>query len=149
MKKKNASSNGRDRFSNWKPPRISEGRPNKYGWVVQHKKNFKLGKNTDIGIFTYINAKNGVEIGNDAQVGSHCSIYSVSTIDNKQGKVILGKNCKVGSHCVIMPGVKIGEDAVIGAHSYVNRDIPESAVAYGVPARIVKKRSSAKKGKNK
>jgi acetyltransferase-like isoleucine patch superfamily enzyme len=38
-----------------------------------------------------------------------------------------------------MPGVTIGENAVVGAMSYVNRSIPADATAYGVPARVIKK----------
>jgi acetyltransferase-like isoleucine patch superfamily enzyme len=38
-----------------------------------------------------------------------------------------------------MPGVTIGENAVVGAFSFVNRDIPDDAVAYGVPAKVVRK----------
>lgn len=72
------------------------------------------------------------------QIGSHCSIYSVSTIDAKQGPVLLKKNCRIGSHSVVMPGVTIGINAVVGAFSFVNRDIPEGAVAYGVPVKVIK-----------
>jgi len=72
------------------------------------------------------------------QIGSHCSIYSISTIDNKEGQVRLKKNCKIGSHSVIMPGVTIGENAVIGAFSFVNQDIPANAVAVGVPAKVIR-----------
>jgi len=98
-----------------------------------------LGYKTDIGAFTYINAKNGVLIEDYVQIGSHCSIYSVSTIDNKEGQVLLKKSCKIGSHCVIMPGVTVGENSVVGAFSFVNQDIPDDACAYGVPAKVVKK----------
>jgi len=49
------------------------------------------------------------------------SIYSVSTIDDKTGSVVLKKNCKIGSHSTIMPGVTVGENTIIGAHSFVNR----------------------------
>ncbi len=79
------------RFRNWEYPRIEEGKLTKYNWLVQHKENLKLGYKTDIGAFTYINAKNGVIIEDYVQIGSHCSIYSVSTIDNKEGTVILKK----------------------------------------------------------
>jgi len=60
---------------------------------------------TDIGVFTCINAKNGIVLENHVQVGSHYSIYSVPTFDNKEGKVTLKKNNRVGSHSIIMPGV--------------------------------------------
>ena len=118
---------------------IKEGKLTKYNWLVSHVKSLQMGKKTDIGAFTYINAKNGVVIEDEVQVGSHCSIYSVSTIDNKEGKVWLKKNCKIGSHSVIMPGVTVGENAVVGAFSFVKENIPDNTLAYGVPAKIIKK----------
>lgn len=124
-----------DRFKDWQYPKIEEGRPTKYNWIVQHVDNFKLGYKTDIGAFTYINAKYGVHIEDLVQVGSHCAIYSVSTIDNKSGLVILKKNARIGSHSTIMPGVTIGENAVVGAHSFVNKDVPDGITVFGVPAK--------------
>ena len=133
------------RFKNWEYPEIDEGKLTEYNWVVQHKDKFKLGYRTDIGAFTYINAKNGVIIEDYVQIGSHCSIYSVSTIDNKEGKVILKKGCRIGSHSVIMPGVTIGENSIIGAFSFVNIDVPDNTVAVGVPAKVIKKIKEDKK----
>ncbi len=127
-----------DRFDAWQPPQIEDGKLTKWNWLVQNVVNLTLGKKTDIGAFTYINAKHGVVIEDEVQIGSHCSIYSVSTIDNKQGTVTLKKNCKIGSHSVVMPGVTIGENSVIGACSFVNKDIPANSVAYGVPAKVVR-----------
>ncbi len=128
-----------NRFDKWEKPEIKEGELTKYNWMVQHCENLKLGDKTDIGAFTYINAKNGVIIEEGVQVGSHCSIYSVSTIDDKEGRVCLRKGCKIGSHSVIMPGVTIGEKVVIGAFSFVNKDVPAGATAVGVPVRVIKK----------
>ena len=127
-----------DRFSNWKYPDIEDGKPTKYNWVVQNLDGFKLGFKTDIGAFSYINAKKGVTIEDEAQIGSHCSIYSVSTIDNSSGKVVLKNNCRIGSHSTILPGVSIGKNSIIGAHSLVNKDIPDNVVAFGVPAKVVR-----------
>lgn len=128
-----------NRFKEWEYPKIEEGKLTKYNWMVQNKDGLKLGFKTDIGAFTYINAKNGVLIEDFVQIGSHCSLYSVSTIDNKEGKITLKKNCKIGSHSLIMPGVTIGENAVIGAFSFVNRDVPDNVVAIGIPIKIIKK----------
>jgi acetyltransferase-like isoleucine patch superfamily enzyme len=126
------------RFSHWEQPQVDEGTPTKYLWVVQNKEHFSLGYKTDIGAFSYINAKNGVVIEDFVQIGSHCSIYSTSTIDHKEGKVHLKKNCRIGTHSVIMPSVTIGENSIIGAFSFVNSDIPDNVLAYGVPARIIR-----------
>ena len=129
----------KDRFKEWEYPKIEEGKLTKYNWMVQNKEGLKLGYKTDVGAFTYINAKNGVVIEDFVQIGSHCSLYSVSTIDNKEGQIILKKNCKIGSHSVVMPGVTIGENAIIGAFSFVNKDVPDNIVAAGVPIKIIKK----------
>ena len=108
------------RFQDWKYPEFDERGMTKWGWMCQYHENLKLGRNTDIGAFTYINAKYGVEIRENVQIGSHCSIYSWSTIDDKKGKVTTRKDSKIGSHSIIMPSVTIGENAVVGAFSFVN-----------------------------
>ena len=72
------------KFKKWKKPLIKEGKLTKYNWLVQGVKNLKLGNKTDIGAFTYIQAKSDVVIEDLVQIGSHCSIYSQSTIDNKK-----------------------------------------------------------------
>lgn len=133
-----------NRFKNWKRPIIIDGKPTKYNWIVQNIDNFVLGSETDIGAFSYINALNGVIIEDGVQIGSHCSIYSVSTVDSTHGKVILKKNCRIGSHSTILPGVTIGENSIIGAHSLVNKDIPDNVLAFGITVKVISKLSDEK-----
>ena len=128
----------KDRFRDWQYPVIKEGQPTQYNWIVQNVNGLELGFKTDIGAFTYINAKYGVLIEDEVQIGSHCSIYSVSTIDDTVGKIVLKQNCRIGSHSTVLPGVMIGENSIIGAHSLVNTDIPANVIAYGVPAKVIK-----------
>jgi len=123
----------------WKKPIIKHGKLTKYNYIVQYPENLKLGKNFDIGTFTYINSHFGVEISDNVQMGSHCSIYSHSTIDSKKGKVILKRNCKIGSHSTIMPNVTIGENSVIAAYSFVTKNVPKNQIWAGVPAKFKKK----------
>ena len=127
-----------DRFDAWSPPSIEDGKPTKYNWIVQNSKKFELGYKTDIGAFTYINAANGVILEDYVQIGSHCSIYSISTIDNKQGRVHLKKNCKIGTHSTVMPNVTVGENSIVGAYSFITEDIPANVIAFGVPAKVIK-----------
>tara|TARA_B100001057_G_C22148372_1_gene681017 strand:- start:11 stop:418 length:408 start_codon:yes stop_codon:yes gene_type:complete len=129
----------RDNFSKWKYPNIKDGEPTKYNWLVQNLDGFFLGFETDIGAFSYINALHGVVIEDRVQIGSHCSIYSISTIDKSHGKVVLKQNCRIGSHSTILPGVTVGKNSIIGAHSLVNKDIPDNTLAYGVPAKVKRK----------
>lgn len=126
------------RFENWEYPYFEDRKLSKYSWLVHHKGNFRLGKCTDIGAFTFINAEYGVTFEDYVQIGSHCSIYSVSTIDGKKGRVLLKRNCRIGSHSTIMPGVTIGENAIIGAHSFVASSVPDNMLAFGVPARVIR-----------
>ncbi len=133
------SDDPKDRFPRWKQPAFDRKGMTKWGWMCQHPEKLKLGKYVDIGAFTYINAKYGVEIEELAQVGSHSSIYSVSTIDNKRGKVVIRRNARIGSHSLIMPGVTIGENSVVGAFSFVDRNVPANAVVYGIPVHMARK----------
>lgn len=127
------------RFKNWVPPTIEERVLTQYNWLVQYKDGLNLGFGTDIGAFTYINAKHGVVLEDFVQIGSHCSLYSLSTIDDKQGKVVLKRNSRLGTHSTVMPNVTIGENAIVGAYSFVNKDIPRNVLAYGVPAKVMRK----------
>ena len=131
-----------ERFKEWKQPIIEDGELTKWNWMVQGCENLRLEKNTDIGAFTYLNASGGMTICEDVQIGSHCAIYTVSTIDNKKGPVFIGKNARIGSHTTIMPGVTIGENSVIGAHSFVNKSVPDNSTAFGVPAKIIEKKDN-------
>ena len=123
------------RFTVWDYPEFDELGRTKYGWRCNHRYNLSLSRNTDIGAFTIIEAQYGVEIQEDAQIGSHCTIYSWSTIDDKQGKVTIKRNACIGTHSVIMPGVTVGENAIVGAFSFVNKDVPDNATVWGIPAR--------------
>ena len=129
-----------DRFDDWKAPELKHGELTKWNWMVQHPENLSIGYRSDIGAFTYLNAYAGIDLGAHVQIGSHCSIYTLSTIDGKSGKIEIGENSCIGSHSTVMPGVKIGKNVTIGAHSFVNKDIPDGCVAYGVPAKVAKKR---------
>ena len=126
------------RFKNWRKPKFNKQGVTKWQWMCQGLEGLVLGKNTDIGAFTYINAKYGVEIMEDVQIGSHCAIYSESTIDNIKGKVKICRGARIGSHSTIMPNVTVGENAVIGAYSFVKKNVPSNSFSFGIPAKIVK-----------
>ena len=127
-----------ERFTNWEYPVFDEKGMTKWHWMCQYHEHLTLGRNTDIGAFTYINAKHGVEIQENVQIGSHCSIYSWSTIDDKKGKVTIEKSAKIGSHSIVAPGVTIGKNSTIGAFSFVIEDVPDNVTAFGIPAKVVK-----------
>ncbi|MDO8435950.1 MAG: acyltransferase [bacterium] len=131
----------KERFNNWKYPKIEEGKPTEYNWVVQNKKNLKLGYKTDIGAFVYLNACFGIVIEDYVQVGGGVKIYSLDTISDKKGKVILKENCKIGANSVILPNTIIGENSIIGACSVVRygERIPSNEIWAGSPAKKIGK----------
>lgn len=94
-----------------------------YGWRCFYPENLKLGVFCDIGCFSLLNAKYGIEIGEETQIGSHCSIYSEDTENNKQGQIKIGKNCLIGSHTLILPNCTIPDNTKIPAYSIVMCDI--------------------------
>ena len=90
-----------------------------------------------------------IEIEDDVMLGSGVHIYvsnhrhddpDVPIIDQHScdfARVILRRGCWVGANAIILPGVEIGENSVIGAGSIVTRSIPHRVVAAGNPARIL------------
>jgi acetyltransferase-like isoleucine patch superfamily enzyme len=123
----------------WEKPEIIHNIMTEYHYLVQYPENLELGKNFDIGEFCYINANYNVTIEDDVQIGSHCSIYSNSTIDNKLGPVVLKKNCRIGTHSTVMPNVIVGENSIIAGHSFVNCNIPDNEIWGGTPVSFMKK----------
>ena len=57
----------------------------------------------------------------------------------KTGEIHLGRGCSTGTGTIIMPGVSIGEGAIVGAGSLVTKDIPAWTIAAGRPAKVLKK----------
>ncbi len=127
----------------WTRPKIKHNKLTKYNWMVSHPENFKLGNNVDIGAFTYIQAEYGVEIQDNVQIGSHCSIYSKNTIENINCRIIIKKGAKIGSGTIIIPHkalwkvLIIEENVVIGANSVVRYGIGKNCIAVGTPAKVI------------
>ena len=110
----------------------------------------ELGDYSGIGVNAYIS---GAIIGKHVMMGPYCTIYSINhkhddiTIPmDSQGAeeermVIIGDDVWIGSHVIILPGVKIGNGAIIGAGTVVTKDVPDFAVCCGNPGKIVKYRN--------
>jgi acetyltransferase-like isoleucine patch superfamily enzyme len=103
-----------------------------------------VGENTWIGPHTLLDGSGGLRIGNGCDISAGVQIYTHDTVarvlsDHRQAidqaPVEIGDGCHIGAQSVIAKGVTIGEHSVIGACSFVNRDIPPFTVAFGVPCR--------------
>ena len=114
---------------------------------------FRLGNYSEIDLFSFIHAGGNVEIGSYSAVSAYSCIYSVThlnTLNNSpstrapasmQGflrkKVSIGNFTHIGAGSIILPGVNIGNNVTIGAHSLVNTDIPDGKTAVGNPIKIL------------
>ncbi len=88
----------------------------------------------------------GIFIGENTLVASHTIILTHEHIKRDSYDLrnpytvntYIGKNCFIGVRSIILPGVKIGDEVVVGAHSVVTKDVPSNCLVVGNPARIVK-----------
>ena len=111
--------------------------------------------NSRFNVNVHINASCGgkICIGKDCLIGPNVIMrtanHSFDRIDipilaqgHKCADIIIEDDVWLGSNVVILPGVKVGKGAVIGACSVVTKDIPSMAIAVGVPAKVIKYRDA-------
>ncbi len=108
-------------------------------------KNIKTGKNVFINSGCCFQDQGGIVIGDGCLIGHQVVIATLNHSVRPESRgnmtakpVRLGKNVWVGSHATILPGVTIGDGAIIAAGAVVSRDIPSNAIAAGVPARVIR-----------
>ena len=111
------------------------------------------GKNVHLGKKVYVNFNltavddGDIYIGDYTKIGPNCTISTAghpicpelrSKAYQYNLPVKIGKNCWLGAGVVVLPGVSIGDNTVIGAGSVVTRDIPANVVAVGTPCKVVR-----------
>jgi acetyltransferase-like isoleucine patch superfamily enzyme len=94
-----------------------------------------------------------LHIGRDVLIGPNCYLtdanhgttdgFSVKSQPMCLAPVIVEDEAWIGAHVTVLPGVRVGKGAVIGAGAVVTRDVPAGAVAQGVPARVMHQRKNA------
>ena len=81
-------------------------------------------------------------IGSNTIIGFNTTILCHEFLirEWRTGPVVIGRNVMIGANCTILPGVAIGNNAVVSAMTFVNRDVPPSSFARGNPMTISRKR---------
>jgi len=109
----------------------------------------KIGKNTRIytKLFNFDSFfPDLIEIGDNCTISRNTLLithdYSVDFPMTRfttmlKGLIIIGNNCFIGVNCIILPGVTIGDNVIIGAGSVVTKSIPSNVTAAGNPAKII------------
>lgn len=114
---------------------------------------FILGENSNIGDFTTIDTCDEVNIGKHVALGPNCILYThdhdyesgeVAAWKGKvrTGKIVIKEGAWVGARVTILPGITIGEKAVVAAGSVVTRDVAPGEVVGGIPAKPLMKKNS-------
>ena len=109
--------------------------------------NIEIGKNVMLNFGCVILDVCSVKIGDNTLIGPNSHIYTAchsldacERMENREyGKpVSIGSNVWIGGNCVVLPGVSIGDNSIIGAGSVVTKDIPANVIAVGNPCRILR-----------
>lgn len=109
--------------------------------------NIVIGPNCVIGDTAFLDGRQGIRIGRNVNIGSHVSIYTRQhDVDDPDfaevgAPVLVADRSWVASHAIVLPGVTVGEGAVVAAGAVVARDVPPYTVVAGNPARPVRERS--------
>ncbi len=114
-------------------------------FYTDYGQNIKLGKGVFLNAGCCFQDQGGIEIGDGALIGHQVVIATLNHDPDpskrqnmRPAPVKIGNGVWIGAHATILPGVTVGDGAVIGAGAVVTKDVPQNAVAVGVPAKIVK-----------
>lgn len=104
----------------------------------------KVGKNTYIGPYTFLDGTGGLTIGSNCSISAGVQIYTHDSLKwalsggkfgYDKAPVTIGSNCYLAPYVVVSKGVTIGDCSVVGSHSLVNQSFPSHSILMGLPAK--------------
>lgn len=116
------------------------------GVRVFDPRHIKVGEGTIIGYASFIDGRELVTIGSHTDIASEVMIYSqehdLSAVDFRAtgAPVVIGDYVFIGPRAIILPGVHIGDGAVIAAGAVVTKDVNKFTIVGGVPAKMIGER---------
>jgi len=112
---------------------------------INYGKHISIGKNVFINFDCTFLALGGITIEDDVLIGPKVSFITEShPLDPEQRKGLIGKpihikkNAWIGANATILPGVTIGENAIVAAGAVVSKDVPDNTIVGGIPAKFIK-----------
>jgi acetyltransferase-like isoleucine patch superfamily enzyme len=121
------------RYTPWMPMK---------NWLYRTFLGMKIGKNTAIGLMVMMDTMfpERISIGSNSIIGYNTTILAHEYLidEYRLGDVKIGSGVMVGANSTILPGVTIGDGAVVSAATLVNRDVPPGAFVGGNPMRIIR-----------
>lgn len=112
---------------------------------INYGRHINIGKNVFINFDCTFLALGGITIEDDVLIGPKVSLITENHPLNPQerkgliGKpILIKKNAWIGANATILPGVTIGENAVVAAGAVVSKDVPDDTIVGGIPAKFIK-----------
>ncbi|MCI3936178.1 sugar O-acetyltransferase [Chryseobacterium aahli] len=112
---------------------------------INYGKHISIGKNVFINFDCTFLALGGITIEDDVLIGPKVSLITENhPLNPKERKglicksILIKKNAWIGANATILPGVTIGENAVVAAGAVVSKDVPDNTVVGGIPAKFIK-----------
>ena len=116
-----------------------------------YKNTMRIGDETWIGQQAFLHSAGGIDIGARVGIGPGVRIITSSHVEAGRNipilsspielaPVVIEDDCDIGVGAIVLPGVRIGRGAQIGAGAVVTEDVPPYTVAMGVPARVARER---------
>ena len=119
-----------------------------YTSLILSPEKIKIGKNVAYSFAVsgglYIQAKNGIEIGDDVLIAPGVKIVSTNHDEvtfnaTEEPPIVIGDHCWLGSNSIILPGVTLGKHVIVGAGAVVTKSFPDGVILGGVPAKVIRK----------
>lgn len=112
--------------------------------TVVRGKNVKIGRNVVVMNNSLFMSAGGITIEDDVKVAANVQLISNNhDLYERQvltcKPVVLKRNCWIGAGATILPGVTVGENAVVGAGAVVTKDVEPDTIVAGNPARFIKR----------
>ena len=87
----------------------------------------------------------GVHIGEESYLASGAIVFSHDFSRNLHEDTYIGKRCFIGANAIIMCGIYVGDEVIVGSGAIVTKDVPSNCIVAGNPARIIKDGIKTKK----
>lgn len=107
----------------------------------------RIGKNSSIGKNAILDGRCGISIGDNVNLSSEVAIWSLQhdvqdpNFAAVGGPVVVGDRAWLSFRATVLPGVSIGEGAVVAANAVVTKDVAPYAIVAGIPARVIGERN--------
>ena len=109
--------------------------------------NMKIDKTAKISFAAILDKTypQGVHIGYESYIASGALVFSHDFTRSLHVNTYIGKRCFIGANAIIMPGLTIGNNVIVGAGAVVTKDVPKGCIVAGNPAKIIKENIRTRK----